>query len=309
MKVWTFVTNGGRYSRDRYMVPPQAEVGDRVVLWRSSRGGSMVATGTIAALKPAPDPHAAIRLPPWGTAPPPAEVPDDDTDPKIASIAYTGFFLSKPVTPRALTRAGLVKLAAAGKTGQSGYRTAGRNAPLHLDEFQWAALNDASLAPRESSGGPQSWSIEPGTVLRRGEVHDFYGGPRGSAECSSPEAVNDLLFVDYRPEDPELIPRWEQDVLMVAGSAARSGRRGLRGQEGVIAHLDRGRALRVFAAEGKLCVYLGEFVIDQVSAIERWVDAGRKVVRRRNAFLSTRAGSPGSRTAATVAEMTSHGVV
>ena len=96
--------------------------------------------------------------------------------------------------------------------------------------------------------------------------------------------MNDLLFISYRPEDPELAWRWDGEVLIVAGQQVQVGIGAPDSASTVTDHLHRGRALRVFITQGELCIYVGEFVVDQDKAIERWVDAGRRFVYFRNSI-------------------------
>ena len=281
MRVWTFVTNGGRPSPGRYSVPLTAEAGDRVMLWRSSRGGGVVAIGSITRVEAPPDPLAQVKLAhlPTGRG----VAADRDPGYRVARVAYTGLFLSRPLSGHALRSLGLLDLARAGNAGRSGYHHTGCFAPLELDTDTWKTLTDA-LEGEHDGTSASAWPIEPGTVLRHDDVHDRYGGPRAAAECSSPHGVNDLLFVSYRPEDPELAWQWDGEVLVVAGQQEQAGIGAPGNASTVTDHLHRGRALRVFVTQGELCIYVGEFLVDQGKAIERWVDAGRQFIRSRNSI-------------------------
>ena len=271
VKLWRFATDGRRYTADDTFGPSISveNVGDPVMLWRTSRrGGGVVAVGSVVeevVANPRP------RLRPAGQ-PEPAEEPIQTR----ARPFYTDFSLSNPLSAEELRDAGLDLIARAGK----GRGSAGGKLlfPLELEDDQWATFLGLLRAGRVADEGPLLWPIEPGTFLYRNEVHDFFGGGLGWAECSSSKTMNDLLFVNRETNDPELIPRWDEDVLRVAGQAAEGYT-----PVAVIRHLARGRALRVFEAEGELCQYIGEFVVDQAQPVERRISVGRKMVypRRR----------------------------
>ncbi|HEV2347050.1 MAG TPA: Shedu anti-phage system protein SduA domain-containing protein [Actinocrinis sp.] len=273
MRLWTFVTDGRRYAAQGVSAISLENVGDPVLLWRTSRGGGVVAVGSVVekevtVVSPRRLSLRSIARP--TAAPEPAA----ESSRKEARAVYTDFCLSNPVSVAALNIAGLDLIVRAGRGGGS---EAGRGSfcPLDLRDEQWTALLELLRAERAAEESPLLWPIAPGTVLYRSEVHDVFGGPRGWAECSSTRTMNDLLFVDRRPDDPELIPTWDEDVLRVAGQAADGD---TQAAVTVIRHLDRGRVLRVFEARGELCQYIGEFVVDQGQAVERRVDAGRRMV-------------------------------
>ena len=183
MRVWTFVTNGDRPAPGRYSVPLTAQAGDRVVLWRSTRGGGVVAIGSIARLDAPTDPLAQLK--PMLSPTERGMAVDRDLGYRVARVAYTGFFLSRPLSGRALYSLGLGDLARAGSTGRSGYRHAGRFAPLEPDAEAWKAFADALDAERDNAG-ETAWPIPPGTVLRHDDVHDRYGGPPDSSRMLKP---------------------------------------------------------------------------------------------------------------------------
>jgi hypothetical protein len=193
--------------------------------------------------------------------------------------------LSTPLSARALAGVGLEELVRGGRYSRAGHHHLAPHTPLGLDDEQWRVLVDCLQSARDVGGHVSPWPIEPGTFLWRNQVHDLYGGPRGRAECSSPRSANDLLFVDRQPDDPELVPRWSGGVLSVPGQSQQGSVDDQNGSVLVTSHLRRGRALRVFEARSALCLYLGEFVIDQSKPIDRWVDAGRRTVRTRRRFV------------------------
>jgi hypothetical protein len=240
----------------------------------------VVAIGSIARLDMPSDPLARIKL----TLPSGRGVAaDPDPGYRVAHLVYTGFFLSRPLPGQVLRSLGLVDLARAGGAGRSAYRHSGGPASVEIDVDVWKRFADALECERDAAGA-LVWPITPGTVLRRDDVHDRYGGPRAAAECSSPHGVNDLLFVSYRAEDPELAWRWDGEVLIAAGQQVQVGIGAPGNASTVTDHLHRGRALRVFATQGEMCIYVGEFLVDQDQAIERWVDAGRRFVYFRNSI-------------------------
>lgn len=187
---------------------------------------------------------------------------------------YTKFCLSSPLSAAELHTAGLDLISRAGRGGGSGRARRESFSPLELDDEQWAAFLALIRAGRVTEEGPLLWPIEPSTVLYRNEVHDVFGGGRGWAECSSSKTMNDLLFVTPQTDDPELVPRWDGDVLRVAGQAAQGNV-----TVTVTRHLARSRALRVFEARGDLCRYVGDFVVDQAQPFEPRIDVGRRMAR------------------------------
>lgn len=277
VRLWRFATDGRRYTADDTFGPAikVENVGDAAMLWRTSRGGGVVAVGSVVeevVTAPRPRLHLAGR-------PKPAEEPLQTK----ARPFYTDFSLSNPLSAAELHHAGLDLIARAGRGGGSaGTRSF---SPLELEDDQWAAFLELLRAERAADEGPLLWTIKPGTFLHRNEVHDVLGGGRGWAECSNSKTMDDLLFVNRETDDPELMPRWVGDVLRVPGQAAEGYT-----PVAVIRHLTRGRALRVFEAQGELCRYIGEFVVDQAQPVERRIGIGRRMVYPRHRKPGQRGG-------------------
>lgn len=266
VKLWTLRTDGRRYAAEGSSGISAEDVGDPVMLWRTSRGGGAVAIGSIME-ETVSVPPSTLRL---------AGQPEstEERSRAVARPFYTEFCLSNPLSATELHTAGLNVIARAGRGG--GSVKAGRKSfsPLELEDEQWAAFLGLIQAGRAADDSPLLWPVEPGTVLYRSEVHDIFGGGRGWAECSSAKTMNDLLFVTPRTDDPELVPSWDGDVLRVAGQATQG-----HTSVSVTRHLTRGRALRVFEARDDLCQYIGDFVVDQVRPVERRIDVGRRMVK------------------------------
>lgn len=266
VKLWTLRTDGRRYAADGSSGISAEGIGDPVMLWRTSRGGGAVAVGSIVEkIVSVPPPTLRLAGQPKST---------EERSRAVARPSYTEFRLSNPLSATELYTAGLDLIARAGRGAGSGRAGSESFSPLELDDEQWVAFLALIRVGRVADDSPLLWPIEPGTVLYRTEVHDVFGGGRGWAECSSSKSMNDLLFVTPQTDDPELVPRWDGDVLRVAGQATQG-----HASVSVTRHLTRGRALRVFEARGDLCRYVGDFVVDQVQPVERRIDVGRRMVK------------------------------
>jgi hypothetical protein len=123
-------------------------------------------------------------------------------------------------------------------------------------------------APRETAPtvSDATWSIEPGTRLRRQEVHALYGGaPRGGIEPSA-RTPNVLIFSEPEKaaEHSYGFDGWAaSDLLHYTGEGRNGDQRFVEGNKAILEHVAQRRALRVFRAKPPWATYLGEFEVDQ----------------------------------------------
>lgn len=128
--------------------------------------------------------------------------------------------------------------------------------------FTVVSIGDRIPAAAETS---QSWDIEPGTQLRRAEVHAAYGGaPRGGIE---PSGTTDNVLIFTEPEKASThsyaFDGWAApDLLLYTGEGRHGDQLFRERNRAVLDHVERGRALRVFRAKPPWATYLGEFAVD-----------------------------------------------
>ncbi|MFJ8057173.1 Shedu anti-phage system protein SduA domain-containing protein [Streptomyces sp. NPDC096142] len=241
------------------------EVGDSVLLWRGGRGGGIVAMGTVistAAVHSSPFLRLRLALQEDGDDPVPTELK--------AVFEFERLMLATPVSTEALKAAGLDWVA---KTA----RSAGREyemAALDLTDEQWRNLLQLADQVQPPEDLPTAWNIPPGTVVKRSDVHDVYGGNPTRRVGASGRTLNAFLFVDCN-SNGELAPRWDGLVLLTPGQGQWSDSVSLENLS-VLAHRQRGVPVRVFLARRAECLYLGEFAIDPDWPVERWVVTGKR---------------------------------
>ncbi|MER7414022.1 Shedu anti-phage system protein SduA domain-containing protein [Streptomyces cacaoi] len=145
---------------------------------------------------------------------------------------------------------------------------------LDLTDKQWGDLLRLVKEVQAPDETPRAWSIPPGTVVKRSELHDVYGGNRGLTVGASRRTSNAFLFLD-RSVTGELAPRWEGPVLLAPGQSQWTDTIS-DDNLAALAHRRRGVPLRVFVAHRGESLYLGEFAIELESPVERWVDTGKR---------------------------------
>ncbi|WP_328635344.1 MULTISPECIES: Shedu anti-phage system protein SduA domain-containing protein [unclassified Streptomyces] len=147
-----------------------------------------------------------------------------------------------------------------------------------LAEEQWGRLSLLVDGAQPSDSLPAAWNVPPGSVVKRRELHDVYGGSPGGRVGASGRTPNSFLFLDLTSSG-RLAPRWEGDVLVAPG----------HGQWGdmieyenlaVLAHQRMGMPLRVFAFRSGECLYLGEFTIDTEYPVSCWEKSGQRNIGR-----------------------------
>lgn len=277
MDTWLVAASNKRPVPDP-VVGPTAAVGDRVVLCRLGNSSAVVALGAIVEVSDLDEQSQSLLWLMSGRRP-----SDQQERPSHKAVVfYDNLFLSNPVAFPLLDEVGLGQIAqVAKKADPTRFGSLTASTHLALDDALWALLVETVDAEGEPRADIGTWPIQPGMKLPRDHVHAAFGGGRGAAECSNARTPNDMLFVQLTPDDPELVPRWDGEVLLAAGQAQRGSVDATGGRTVVDSHVLRGRPLRVFEADGEYCRYVGEFAVDQASPIERWVDGGRRPVKNR----------------------------
>ncbi|WP_269855168.1 Shedu anti-phage system protein SduA domain-containing protein [Streptomyces sp. RPT161] len=243
---------------------PEAEVGDTVLLWRSGRGSGVVAMGKIASKTGTP----TSRLLGF------ARTQEDEDGSAPARMRFLvdlqNLMLANPISADRLRAVGLGQIVKRA-------RSAGGNRKLvmlGLTGDQWQMLVQLADQADPPTNWPAMWNIPPGSVVKRSELHEVYGGNPRLVVGSSAKTPNALLFLDTS-RTRELAPRWSGSVLLAPGQGQYGDSVSLENLA-VLAHLRRGIPVRVFMMRGVECLYVGEFAIDPEQPIERWVVTGKR---------------------------------
>lgn len=136
-----------------------------------------------------------------------------------------------------------------------GNYVAGADEPVQITREQWDVIT--SVCAQRESPTPQfmRWSIEPGDVVERADLHDRYGGTRGGAV--SPSGSDPLVFVFLGARGTRAFTAREDDRRMTIDVKDKDS-------AAVYGHLREGRALRVFQSvdgAGKKVRYLGQYAV------------------------------------------------
>jgi hypothetical protein len=109
------------------------------------------------------------------------------------------------------------------------------------------------------------WSLEPGDRIRRGELHERYGGSRQVGISPSRSSPNLFLFTSPRSGEQYGYYHdcWEADSSFHYTGEGQQGDQTLAGGNlAVLNHVNNGRALRIFQGASGVIQYVGEFVLD-----------------------------------------------
>ncbi|MCR8944093.1 DUF4263 domain-containing protein [Streptomyces sp. OUCMDZ-4982] len=275
MRYWLMLTESRSWAYERKLedwdphlsaiTDLDAEVGDAVLLWRGGRGGGVVAMGSVistTAVHASPFARLRLALHEDGNEPVPTEL-------KVV-FEFERLMLATPVSAEALRAADLGWVAKAA-------RSAGRKdqmVALDLTGEQWCNLLQLADRTQPPEDLPAAWNIPPGTVVKRSEMHDAYGGNPRLKVGASGRTLNAFLFVDCN-SDGELAPHWEESTLLTPGQGQWGDSVSLENLS-VLAHRQRGIPVRVFLTRRAECLYLGEFAIEPDRPVERWVVTGKR---------------------------------
>jgi hypothetical protein len=243
---------------------PEAEVDDVVLLWRSGRGGGVVAIGHISRTF-----FEQVKTIRWMLASEDKQDNDSDLGEAKAEVEFGQLFLAAPISGSMLRTAGLSEVPRATRA----VRRVRRLIALELSEEQWSELNRLTNDIKPPSALPAGWNIPPGSVVNRAELHDLFGGNPRLTVGPSGRTPNAFLFLDLDRAD-ELALRLEGTVLLAPGQGQDDG---ISVENlAVLAHRRRGVPLRTFLVRGAECLYLGEFAIESERPVERWVVTGKR---------------------------------
>ncbi|MEU8507894.1 Shedu anti-phage system protein SduA domain-containing protein [Streptomyces brevispora] len=276
MKYWLMVTrdksvpSGAAHSLEAWdpslstVTGHDLEVGDPVLVWRGGRGGGVVAIGEITSTSVVPpsDFLSLVR----------SRRDEDGSVPALtrAVLDLGKLMLTTPISADRLRAAGLTRVVQRARSAGGDHKLV----PLDLPEKQWREVVRLAEEAETPTNWPAAWNIAPGTVVRRAELHEVYGGNPRCTVGSSAKTPNALLFVDSsRPG--ELAPRWDGSVLLAPGQGQWADGISLENLA-VLAHLQRGVPVRLFLVRGVDCLYVGEFGIDLKQPVEGWVVTGER---------------------------------
>ncbi|MER6425498.1 Shedu anti-phage system protein SduA domain-containing protein [Streptomyces sp. NPDC001137] len=250
------IERNGELKPHRAITVEAVTAGDPVALWRPGRLGGLVAVGTVRGMEDTP---ASVLEP----------------SAKAVVFDFSSISLSSPVPLKALRAAGLTAFTQSVRdTDRSYYRGDFGLARLDLSQEQWAELPRLQRAVADEPMGSIPWIVPPGTVVRRGKLHDVYGGSRSGNGGSSGTTPNTFLFVRTVPSpDLQPAPSWHGRVLSVPG-CLQDGDYISRENQMLLHHLRRGLPLRVFEQQRQLCRYVGEFTVDQEVPVASWIRTG-----------------------------------
>jgi 5-methylcytosine-specific restriction protein A len=144
-----------------------------------------------------------------------------------------------------------------------------------LTESGWsAARGDQRIAPNDAQSIDASWDLDPGDDLNRADRAELYGGAEQGGIQPSTTSPNVFVYTD--PSAGELYgytyDGWDsqEDLFLYTGEGRVGDQRLRAGNKAVAQHVQDGKALRLFVADGfetgtrtKRQVYLGEFEVDR----------------------------------------------
>jgi hypothetical protein len=129
------------------------------------------------------------------------------------------------------------------------------------------------------------WDLEPGDSVRRGELHDRYGGSRQGGTIPSRSTPNIFLFLDKTVGAAHgYYDGWAGDRFYYTGHGQTGDQEFHRGNLAVLNHAADGKALRIFRGVRGEVLYLGEFSLEaarpwfRMEAPESGSDATRQVI-------------------------------
>lgn len=206
--------------------PP--EDGDRIVLLRTTGRPSFIGLGHVRKLYTRQDTHSVSHY---------------------VSIDVDTSLVDDPV-PVEYVRSHM-KL---GPLGRTEYIIGG-DKPMELTPKQWEAITSACTQQDRPTPQFLRWTIQPGDVVDRADLHDIYGGARSGAASPCASKPHVLIFLGTR--GGRAFPSRDaagQLIIEVKNKDASA----------VYGHLREGRALRVFRSiddKGRKVRYLGSYLI------------------------------------------------
>jgi len=128
-----------------------------------------------------------------------------------------------------------------------------------------------TTGPRRQTPEPPrtpTWDIEPGTVIRRSEVHRRFGGSKQSGISSSARTPNVMVFSD--PEVGRVFGYDKHEGRRDDGSYRYTGEGQVgnqtetsQGNAALLSAEDRGKAIRLFITNKRNATYIGEYTLGE----------------------------------------------
>jgi hypothetical protein len=247
-------------------VTSDTKVGDGVVFWRGARGGGVVAIGTVANITEEPAEQFI-----WPRIAKDREDSDEPAPTHLkAAINFESLIFASPLSVDSLSTAGIPQI---GKSARAA-DTKGDLIELGLSEIQWQELLLLTSHAQPPTAWPATWNIPPGSIVRRLNLHEVYGGNPRVTTCSSGKTPNAFVFIDVDAEG-ELAPNWTESILLTPGHG-QTWSDPSEENLSLLAHQRRGVPLRAFITRGSQCLYIGEFAVDIEKPVERWVVTGKR---------------------------------
>lgn len=246
-----------------------AAAGDGVLLWRGGRGGGVVSIGEITKTANLPSSELTLlRMRRHGSE------KSLEPDPLRVTLEFERLMFSTPLTSEALQGAGFQHVAKLARATNPTFDL--KN--LTLTGHEWEELNRLCDQAQQPASWPVAWNITPGSVVRRAELHEVYGGNPLVTASSSGKTPNAFLFLRNDQADGRS-PQWDGTSLMAIGHG-QDLRSPSTENLAVLAHRRRGAPLRVFISEKTESLYIGEFAIDSKQPIHEWISIGERTYRR-----------------------------
>lgn len=127
------------------------------------------------------------------------------------------------------------------------------------------ALAIKSANRRESAASLDAdWSLEPGTQIKRTELHRRYGGSNYGGMAPSTTTPNIFLFTDPKVGSTYgYFDGWVENIFHYTGHGQSGDQRFAGANRSTRDYVESGRALRLFRGAGGIVTYLGRFDLDQ----------------------------------------------
>ncbi|MGP3977278.1 Shedu anti-phage system protein SduA domain-containing protein [Streptomyces sp. 8N114] len=188
--------------------------------------------------------------------------------PVRATVQFNRLMLSSPLSAGVLQAAGLGQVVKRARTKETGFNLVA----LDLTNCQEQELFQLAEQVEPPTEWPAMWNIPPGSVVKRAEFHEVYGGNRLVTVTSSAKTPNAFLFLKSN-QAGDLAPAWDGSLLTAPGYGHWRDEPSLENLA-VLAHQRRGVPLRVFLAQGSECLYIGEFAVESRQPIEGSIVTG-----------------------------------
>ncbi|MEV5885741.1 Shedu anti-phage system protein SduA domain-containing protein [Streptomyces sp. NPDC052020] len=251
----------------RVTAPREADTGDRVLLWRGGRGGGLVAIGEVVST--AELTTTEINLWKLRTRRKKDNAATEQA-PVRATVRFGRLMLSAPVSVDSLGRADLGHVAQRARAKEPDIDLTS----VGLTDRQWLDLARLAEEAQSPTEWPARWNIPPGSIVKRAELHEVYGGNPLVSVSSSGKTPNVFLFL--KPgEQGDFGLQWDGSILRAPGHGQHWNHPSLENLA-ALTHQRCGVPLRVFMFHKSECLYIGEFAIDEKNPIEDWMVIGER---------------------------------